>query len=195
MINSGQNIAIKQMSSKGDVMPQLERYINKAQEMGITKAKIIDPKTVVVGNWVRLKCQYGCSGYGKYLTCPPYSPTPDYTQKMLSDYSRGLLMQIENIPPSMEPKIRLKLKTTVAKLEREIFLDGFYKAFGMTSGPCSFCRTCHVAKPCKYPEQARPAMEACGIDVYQTARNNGFTLEVVQSEDLPCSYLSLILID
>ena len=36
--------------------------------------------------------------------------------------------------------------------------------------------------------------EACGIDVYQTARNNGFKLEVVKQEDACCSYISLILI-
>jgi hypothetical protein len=38
-------------------------------------------------------------------------------------------------------------------------------------------------------------MEACGIDVYQTARNCGFSLDVVKSRDLPCSYISLILIE
>jgi|GEM_PF-4491282 len=43
-------------------MLQLDRYMNKALEMGITGARIIDPETVVVGNWVRLKCPYGCSG-------------------------------------------------------------------------------------------------------------------------------------
>ncbi len=175
-------------------MPRLDRYVKKSKDMGITKAKIIDPKTVIVGNWVRLKCQYGCAGYGKRLTCPPYSPTPDYTKKMLGEYYKGLLMQIENIPPAMEPKISLRLETIVADLERDIFLDGFYKAFGMASGPCGFCRVCDITKPCRYPEQARPAMEACGIDVYQTARNNGFSLEVVKSEELPCSFLSLILI-
>ncbi len=176
-------------------MSRLNRYIKRAKAMGLTKSKIVDPATVMVGNWVRLKCQYGCAAYGRRLTCPPYSPTPNYTRKMLDEYSKGLLMQIENIRPSMERKISLELRTIVADLEREIFLDGYYMAFGMASGPCRFCRRCDTTKPCKYPEQARPAMEACGIDVYQTARNNGFTLEVVKSEDAPCSYLSLILIE
>ena len=38
-------------------------------------------------------------------------------------------------------------------------------------------------------------MEACGIDVYQTARNNGLKLEVVQSTDSLCSFVSLILVE
>jgi len=38
----------------------LEKYVNKARKSGVSKAKIINPENVVVGNWVRLKCQYGC---------------------------------------------------------------------------------------------------------------------------------------
>jgi predicted metal-binding protein len=176
-------------------MSELDEYEQKALSMGITKAKIIDTKTVVVANWVRLKCQYGCGGYARRLTCPPYSPTPDFTKKMLSEYSRALLMQIENIAPREEKKMSRKLRNVVADLERELFLAGYYKAFGMASGPCRFCRTCDTAKPCRYPYGVRPAMEACGIDVYQTVRNIGFTLEVVKTEDSCCTYNGLILIE
>ena len=176
-------------------MIDLERYVKKACARGITRAKIIDTKTVVTGNWVRMKCQFGCSGFGKCLTCPPYSPTPEYTRKMLREYQCGLLLQIENIEAKREPRISRELKEIVAALEREIFLEGCYKVFGMVSGPCGFCQTCNTEKPCKYPELARPAMEACGIDVYKTARNNGFKLEVVCSEEKCCSLISLILIE
>ena len=59
---------------------KLDTYAEKAKSLGVSKAEIIDAKNVVVENWVRLKCQYGCGGYGECLTCPPYSPTPDYTK-------------------------------------------------------------------------------------------------------------------
>lgn len=176
-------------------MSKLDKYVKRAKSMGISKAKIIDTKSVVVRYWVRLKCQYGCGGYNKRLTCPPYSPTPEYTKKLLSEYSKGLLMQIEDISPKKELRISRKLKRIVADLEREIFLDGYYKAFGIAAGPCRFCRTCDTTKLCKYPYKARPAMEACGIDVFQTARNNNFRLEVVKSEDSLCSFVALILIN
>ena len=175
-------------------MKELQKYVKKALSSGATSATIIDTNTVVTANWVRLKCQFGCGGYNKRYTCPPFTPTPEFTQKMLSEYSKALFFLIENIMPDQEHKVSLKLKKTVPVLEREIFLDGYYKAFGMVSGPCRFCRTCDTTKLCKFPEYARPAMEACGIDVYQTAHNNGFTLEVVRTEDSPCTYLSLILI-
>jgi predicted metal-binding protein len=174
-------------------MPKFEKYMKKAKSMGLTKTKIIDPKSVVTGNWVRLKCQYGCGGYGQSLTCPPFSPTPDYTRKMLDEYSTGLLMQLANV--TFDEKPRPNFKQIVADLERDMFLDGYHKTFGLGAGPCGFCRDCDTTKPCKHPYQARPAMEACGIDVYTTARDNGFTLKVVTSEDNPCSFLSLILIE
>ena len=45
---------------------------------------------VVVANWVRLKCRYGCQAYGRHLGCPPYSPTPEETQRVLEGVqSRG----------------------------------------------------------------------------------------------------------
>jgi predicted metal-binding protein len=176
-------------------MLNVEKYVNAALSKGITNARIIDAKTVVVSNWVRLKCQYGCSGYGRRLTCPPFSPTPEYTRKMLTEYSKALLMQITGIESRKERTMSKKLKKIVTDLERDIFLDGNYKAFGMASGPCRLCETCNTKKECVYPEQARPAMEACGIDVYQTVRNSGFVLEVVRTEDECCSYNGLILVE
>ncbi len=173
----------------------LGKYVKKAKQMGISKAKIIDTKTVVVGYWVRLKCQYGCGGYAERLTCPPFSPTPEYTKRMLHEYSKGLLVQITHITSAKERAVSFKLKKVVARLEREIFLDGYYKAFGMGSGPCRFCRVCDITKLCKFPERARPSMEACGIDVYKTCHNNGFKLEVVRTEDQPYTYTGLILIE
>jgi predicted metal-binding protein len=178
-----------------EAMEKLEAYAKKAKSLGVSKAKIIESKTIVVGNWVRLKCQFGCGGYGECLTCPPYSPTPEFTEKLLGDYSQGLLMQIENISSRDEGRIFKKFRKIVADLEREIFLDGYYKALGMTAGPCSFCPICDTSKSCKHPRLARPSMEACGIDVYKTARNNGLSLQVVKSREFPCSYISLILIE
>ena len=176
-------------------MMGMRKYVDRALSLGITKAKIIDARNIVVANWVRLKCQYGCGGYGKRLTCPPYSPMPDYTKEMIKEFSKALLMQIVDIPPEKEMRMSRKLKKIVAELEREIFLDGYYRAFGMTSGPCRLCRTCNTAKPCKFPYEARPSMEACGIDVYQTVRNSGYKLEVVKTEDSCCTYNGLILIE
>jgi len=176
-------------------MAELKTHVEKAKSSGLAKAEIIDTTNVVVGNWVRMKCQYGCGGYGQCLTCPPYSPTPEYTKKMTGEYSKGLLLQTDTVSVIERRKVGARLRNIVAHLEREMFLDGYYKAFGMASGPCRFCKPCDTQNPCKHPYRARPSMEACGIDVYQTARNCGFELEVVRTEDSPYSHVALILIE
>lgn len=176
-------------------MPKLATYAGRAKSLGVSRARIIDTGNVVVAHWVRVKCQYGCEGYGQYLTCPPYSPTPDYTKRMVAEYSKGLLMQLENIYPVDRPRVRVRFRGVVATLEREIFLDGYYKALGLSAGPCRFCKSCDVTEPCRHPDKARPSMEACGIDVYRTARDCGFELEVVKTDECPYSYVALILIE
>jgi predicted metal-binding protein len=82
----------------------------------------------------------------------------------------------------------------VTALEREIFLAGYYKTLGFGSGPCRLCRECNV-EGCLHPDDARPSMEACGIDVYATARANGSPIEVVRDETSDQNYYGLVLIE
>jgi len=166
-------------------MKTIDELRAKALELGAIEARVINVRDVIVKDWVRLKCQYGCGGYGECLTCPPYSPTPDQTRKVLSEYSKALLMRFE---PDWEDSHRV-----IAKLEREAFLSGFYSAFGLAAGPCSFCKKCNL-EGCTHPDLARPSMEACGIDVYATARGAGFTIEVVRTRRETPRYFGLLLV-
>jgi predicted metal-binding protein len=173
----------------------LNKYIKEIIKTGASAVKFIDPKKVVVGNWVRIKCQFGCDAYGTRLTCPPYSPTPEYTRQMLKEYS-GALFFTYKYPALKERKKRQSIRRILAKLEREMFLDGFYKAFAMGAGPCNLCPgQCDLTKPCLHAELARPSLEACGIDVYATAKNAGVNLKVVKSyKDTP-TYCCLLLVE
>jgi predicted metal-binding protein len=78
--------------------------------------------------------------------------------------------------------------------ERRIFLAGFYKAFGRGNGPCGLCVNCNL-KRCTRTERARPAMEACGIDVYATVRANGYPINVVKDYSGDADYHGLVLIE
>jgi predicted metal-binding protein len=173
----------------------MRKYVNQAKRLGVSWAKLIHPKDVVTAEWVRLKCQYGCGCYGTCLTCPPFSPTPEYTCRMLEHYSKALILVYDMTAESRERARRRKMRRQIAALEREMFLDGYYKAFGMACGPCNLCRTCDVTQPCKHEDVARPSMEACGLDVYATLENVGYKLEVVRSPDQMCHFCGLILIE
>ena len=164
----------------------LSGFCATAKKLGAKDAKIISPKNVFTAPWVRLKCQFGCGGYGQTLTCPPYSPKPEETRKMLDCYSKAILIHCSEDWHD--------IKGLVAKLERKVFLSGYHKAFGMGSGPCRYCSECNF-RECTYPEKARPAMEACGIDVFKTARKNGFHIEVVKNRNCRGNYFGLLLVE
>jgi len=108
-------------------------------------------------------------------------------RNVLDAYGRAVMI---HFAPEAE------IKATVADLERDFFLRGAWKAFGLGAGPCYFCKECNVdEQQCRYPERARPAMEACGIDVFSTAKKAGFPIEVVRTTHQCPNYYGLILVD
>lgn len=173
----------------------MDDWCARAADLGVDDAKLIHPKTVIVADWVRLKCQFGCDEYGQRLTCPPYSPAPETTRQLLSHYEQALLLRLDRPGGGMEEKKRLRMEEVVADLEREIFLAGHERAFGMSAGPCTLCETCDISAPCLLPSKARPSVEACGIDVYTTVRKAGWNIEVAQTCESSYSVFGLILIE
>ena len=175
----------------------LEKYCQAAIEGGATHAKQIHPDSVVTAAWVRLKCQFGCPGYDKGYCCPPHTPTPGQTREILDAYQRAILFHIE-VPdmPQKEKHFR-KFFDMLVDLEGELFKYGFYKAFVFLAGPCRLCKKCAKLekKPCNLLYQARPCMEACGMDVYQTARNNGFFIKTLREKTETNNEYCLMLVD
>ena len=174
--------------------PSVHTFCNEAKELGALDAVIISPsRQVSTATWVRLRCQYGCSEYGQCLTCPPHSPTPETTRKMLDEYQSAILLHGDNWE---------SVRDIARTLERKVFLAGYYKAFAFVCGPCWLCKKCVMTKQkqgkvveCKHPDLARPAMEAAGIDVFATARAAGLPIVVVQSEGCPQNYYALVLVE
>ena len=82
-------------------------------------------------------------------------------------------------------------------LEGDVFKDGYYKAFVYLAGPCRLCKECGkvTGTSCNHGDRARPSMEACGIDVFQTARNNGCHIETLREETEPRNTYCLMLVD
>jgi predicted metal-binding protein len=176
------------------VLPDPQRYARLALAGGAAEAKLIPVRNVVTAEWVRLKCQFGCSGFGKRLCCPPHTPTPTEMHRVLSGYRRALIYSYACKSGDYR-KTQRRMHALVAGIERAAFLDGFYKAFGLGAGPCRLCKECNVTGLCRHPYEARPSMESCGIDVYATARNSGFELNVVTGTDQPSKHINLILLD
>ncbi|MGC9514775.1 DUF2284 domain-containing protein [Methanocrinis sp.] len=191
----------------------LDELLEKLKEIH-PEISPITAEDVVVANWVRLKCRYGCKAYGKHLGCPPYSPTPEETRKVLEEYTVGIVARFEAEP---DPGISAEhihhhlwdsinaVHETVFQLERCAFLAGYYKAFGFNALPCTFCATCipeeketidsFEARNCRHKEKVRPSMEACGIDVFGTLERAGYELSVLDSYSKGVALFGLVLLD
>lgn len=175
----------------------LKKYCDRALEVGYTHAVVIDPASVVTAAWVRFKCQYGCPDYGKTYGCPPYSPTHLETAEMLASYNRAILCHAETAFSDTFRKFTGKIHLGVVDLETELFKDGYYRALAIVGGRCRSCKECASLKgePCVFPETVRPSMEACGIDAYQTVRNNGFSIDTLKEKGEAINLFRMILVD
>ena len=167
-----------------------------ALEVGASAATPLAPALVVTADWVRLKCQFGCDGYGLSRTCPPHSPTPDQTRRLLDEYSRAILLGSgphRGYDDSDGHSARLRRTTT--DLERRLFLAGCHRVWSLGCGPCETCRSCDLSRPCVDPEHTRPSLESCGVDVFATVRNAGWHIDVVHDHDDEYRFFTLVLVD
>lgn len=157
------------------------------KKSNVIDARIISPTDVETAPWVRLKCQFGCDGYGQTLVCPPYTPTAQQMREVLDSYRRAVLIHFTR---------EARIKATIVELERDFFLRGTWKVFGLGAGSCSLCKECDLEQQqCRHSDRARPAMEACGIDVFSTVKKAGFPIEVIRTKSQCPNFYGLILID
>ncbi len=164
----------------------MEKYKQMLLDMGSNSVTMIEPKSIVSAPWVIYKCQFGCAFYGKSHCCPPQTPTYKETQEMIDSYTKALIFRCPN---------SLTMAADIAvKVAKEMFFDGYYKAIVFGAGPCLKCKECNPEK-CNFPGATAPSMEACGIDVYQTVRNNGYQLDPIRSKDEAFDCFGLILVE
>ena len=150
-------------------------------EQELTDYRWISPKEIVVSQWVRVKCTFGCSDYGTG-TCPPHTPSVTECERFFSEYQTGLIIRLsiyadKNDYPSDWSKA---MTTKLLETERKIFISGHQKVFLLNQTCCSICKTCVGNRhDCKDKSHSRPSPESFAVDVYQTARNAGYDLNVV----------------
>ncbi len=185
-------------------LEDLTKFCEVARKLGTSDAKIISTDDIVINDRTRLKCQYGCPFYAHSLTCPPFSPTPEQTRKIVKEYNYALLFTMRfssEVPEGVfqggihSIKNMVNLQKTAAELERQILLSGYQSAFAMACGRCLLCDEC-VLQPgkCKNPSIARPAMESMGIDVAATIEKAGYKTKVYTSATEAFDTYGLVLI-
>ena len=188
---------------EAQLQEDLEKYRQRAIELGATDAKIIGMDGVIVDERVLAKCVYPkCPSYSTNANCPPYAMTPDEIRKLVNNFSYAIFVKVEvpaehtagkeAIEKNLVNPYRRKLSEIVARLEAEAFYDGYHLALAFGSGSCKalFCpnKECDVLVPgqgCPHRLKARSSMEAVGMDCFNMAANVGWEIFPIGRETEP----------
>ena len=165
---------------------------------GFEDFKLIEPGRIVVAHWVRMKCVYGCASYGRSACCPPNVPSVPECRQFFDEYRAAAIFHFEK--KVKNPKDRrpwgARINASLLKLEREVFLSGYPKAFLLFMDSCHLCGDCALARAeCKQPKSARPAPEALAVDVFSTARRCGYPIEVLPDYSRAMNRYAFLLIE
>ncbi|MHA2301239.1 MAG: DUF2284 domain-containing protein [Candidatus Thorarchaeota archaeon] len=178
-------------------MSKLEDIESLFHEHGFDDYKWIDSKDVVVSQWVRMKCTWGCSNYGQCAGCPPNTPSVSECRELFDEYSDIALfhLSIELDNPEDRHDLMNEMTLKLLKLEREVFLSGQVKAFMLPADNCSLCDECVPAREdCKQKKLSRPPPEAMAVDVFSTAKGVGYPIEVLTDYDQTMNRYAILLV-
>lgn len=153
-----------------------ESLIQYANELGAVNAVAFNIDDIVFDPRTIIKCMFGCSDWGKGLTCPSANPQmkmEDY-EKVFKKYSYGIIVHANNKKTNQDISF---------ELERRAFADGYYFAFSLSD--CAVCKQCagFEGKDCRNRKKARPAFHSVGIDVFLTVHQLGLPLYTLKDAD------------
>jgi predicted metal-binding protein len=182
-------------------LDSLEEIDLLTKEFGFYESETIETSAIVTARWVGLKCRYGCANYNTSWCCPPAAPDYESVRELLSEYELALLLLSEGANrhfyrnSSEKRRVQIKQWKATVALERKLFLLGYYKAFGLPAETCALCKECAYPRQCKFPNEKRPSLEACSIDVFETLKRLGRTPSLARRvEDTFHSYSLILLI-
>ncbi len=179
-------------------MAKIQSLEGMFQKHGFTDFRWLEPKEVVVAQWVRMKCLYGCQEYGRTASCPPAVPSVVECERFFREYRRAVVFHF--LKKVTRPEDRFawtrKINLSLLKLERDVFLSGYEKAFLLFMDSCNICAECSGRREtCKQPRMARPTPEAMAVDVFATVRKLGYPIEVLSRYDQPMNRYAFLLIE
>jgi predicted metal-binding protein len=179
-------------------MPDTELIESILHQHGYEDYKWLDPQDIVVAQWVRMKCEFGCPSYGKVASCPPNNPSVEECQRFFTEYEHAILLHFQKIAPEKEERKGWSARTNLklVKLERDIFMAGYPKAFLLFMDSCEICPECVPERAnCKEPKLSRPTPEGMAVDIFSTVRKLGYSIEVLTHHNQVMNRYAMLLID
>ena len=158
----------------------------------------LDPKQIVVSEWVRMKCEFGCPSYGRVASCPPNTPTVDACRRFFAEYDHGIVFHFQKTAPDRDTRNAWSGQTNIAltEVERDVFLAGYPKTFLLFMDSCHICDECTASRTqCKEPKLSRPSPEGMAIDVFATVCQLGYPIDVLTDPGEQMNRFAFLLVD
>lgn len=175
-----------------------DTVVDTALARGADEARWVEPGSIVVARWVRMKCEFGCPLFGKGAACPPNLPPIEQCRELFGEYRRALLLRFSGSVESPEARHvwTREINESLLALERDVFLAGHPKAFVLFVDPCNLCEQCAGARhDCHDKARARPSPEGLGVDVFATAEAAGMPIRVLTDFDQTMNRYAMLLVD
>ena len=179
-------------------MPRIESLEPLFKERGYNNFTWMDPADVVISQWVRMKCQFGCEDYGRGACCPPNTPSVTECQQFFNEYTAGVIFHFEKQVDAPEDRHEWGkgINRKLLELEREVFISGYERAFLIFMDSCSLCGECVNSRAeCRNPEAARPSPESLAVDVFSTVRKFDLPISVLSDYTQPMNRYAFLLIE
>lgn len=158
----------------------------------------IKASQIEVAHWVRFKCTFGCTSYGKKGSCPPQVPSVEECRIFFSEYNDAVIFHFAKKVDRPEDRVAWsrELSKELVRLEREVFWEGYHKAFMLFMDECRLCSTCTGARvSCVNKDEARPGPESLAVDVFSTVRSSGYPIEVLRNYDEEMNRYAFLMVE
>jgi predicted metal-binding protein len=179
-------------------MAEWEKLNKLIREHGFADFKPFKAEEIVVAEWVRMKCMFGCTSYGKKGTCPPNVPAVEECRKFFSEYKEAVIFHFRKRVDKPEDRVpwSREINSRLLELEREVFLSGRHKAFLLFMDECRLCDSCVGSRDkCADQKRARPSPESLAVDVYATVRKLGYPINVLNDYAQEMNRYAFLLIE
>ena len=152
------------------------------EKYNFTEYKPFDVRLMRIDQEVRNLCEQNkCGYYGKNHMCPPeIKGIEEWKQEILSFKNAVIVTKFYPTKSSFDMKGMFEgasdFGKTLSSVKQDIeehFPEKRKMVLG--AGPCLLCEKCTLNdnKPCRFPDKAFPAIEACGVDVMSLSKSAG----------------------
>lgn len=174
---------------------QLQKIFN---DNGFSDYRWIDPAEMVVAQWVRMKCMFGCDSYGRNASCPPNTPSVDECRKFFKEFRLAVVFHLPkkfDDPEECHSWSR-EINRTLFNLERKVFESGYQQAFMLFIDNCKLCRDCaNTRAACRNKKLARPSAEGMGVDVFSTVAKFGYPMDIAGKYDQELNRFAFLMVE